>query len=225
MGWTLAPQSIELANKIYPHPEAVRFLNDFLHQVTGIMLDQVLCFFVFLCRREPAVYMVRSLERKGGRSKSVVLLRFELDSPAASMCVYILCKPHDIAHTYDKATAKRATDEWNAPFAPHVSRRHTHPHVHTHVAAAARPLSRENTNMNTKMTMKYQSVSKMDLHNKKCAFSTLEATAKVLPALLQDGRKQFLDTVVLLVDQHKGLYSGQKAMWTHIPGAPEVSAS
>lgn len=62
----------------------------------------------------------------------------------------------------------------------------------------------------------------MDLHNKKCAFSTLEATAKVLPALLQDGRKQFLDTVVLLVDSQKGLYNGQKAMWTHIPGAPEV---
>lgn len=41
VGWTLAPQSIELAGKIYPHPEAVRFLNDFLHQVTGIMLDQV----------------------------------------------------------------------------------------------------------------------------------------------------------------------------------------
>eukprot|EP00903_Cladosiphon_okamuranus_P009694 g9223.t1 len=105
VGWNLAPQSIELAGKIYPHPEAVRFLNDFLHQVTGIMLDQ--------------------------------------------------------------------------------------------------------------------SVSKMDLHNKKCAFSTLEATAKVLPALLKDGRKQFLDTVVLLVDAQKGLYNGQKAMWTHIPGAPE----
>lgn len=62
----------------------------------------------------------------------------------------------------------------------------------------------------------------MDLHNKKCAFSTLEATAKVLPALLRDGRKQFLDTVVLLVDTQKGLYNGQKAMWTHMPGAPEV---
>lgn len=71
MGWTLAPQSIELANKIYPHPEAVRFLNDFLHQVTGIMLDQVLrMFFAFLCGREPAVYVARSLERKGGPSPS-----------------------------------------------------------------------------------------------------------------------------------------------------------
>ncbi|CAN0253844.1 unnamed protein product, partial [Hapterophycus canaliculatus] len=41
VGWSLAPESIDLAYKIYPRPEAVRFLTDFLHQVTGIMLDQV----------------------------------------------------------------------------------------------------------------------------------------------------------------------------------------
>lgn len=41
VGWSLAPQSIELATRVYPHPDAVRFLEDFLHQVTGIMLDQV----------------------------------------------------------------------------------------------------------------------------------------------------------------------------------------
>ncbi|CAN0313200.1 unnamed protein product, partial [Ectocarpus sp. 8 AP-2014] len=40
VGWSLAPTSIELATKIYPHPRAIGFLSDFLHQVTGIMLDQ-----------------------------------------------------------------------------------------------------------------------------------------------------------------------------------------
>lgn len=55
MGWALAPQSIELAGKIYPHPEAVRFLNDFLHQVTGIMLDQVRVW-VCLCFGQDAVF-------------------------------------------------------------------------------------------------------------------------------------------------------------------------
>lgn len=65
-------------------------------------------------------------------------------------------------------------------------------------------------------------MSKIDGHNKRCAFNTLEATARVLPILLEDGRKEFLDTVVLLVDSQKNLYSGQKAMWAHMPGAPEV---
>lgn len=63
----------------------------------------------------------------------------------------------------------------------------------------------------------------MDAYNQKMAFNTLEASARVLPVLLRDGRKEFLQTVVLLVDGQKALYHGQKAMWTHIPGAPEVS--
>ncbi|CAM9396742.1 unnamed protein product, partial [Scytosiphon promiscuus] len=105
VGWSLAPQSIDLAYKIYPRQEAVQFLTDYLHQVTGIMLDQGL--------------------------------------------------------------------------------------------------------------------NKMETYQKKHAFNTLEATARVLPLLLRDGRKMFLDTLVMLVDATKILYNGQKAMWTHFPGAPE----
>lgn len=41
VGWQLAPASIELATRVFHTPEAQRFLGDFLHQVTGIMLDQV----------------------------------------------------------------------------------------------------------------------------------------------------------------------------------------
>lgn len=41
VGWQLAPTSIDLATKIYHHIESKRFLSDYLHQVTGIMLDQV----------------------------------------------------------------------------------------------------------------------------------------------------------------------------------------
>lgn len=41
VGWQLAPASIELATRVFHAPEAQRFLGDFLHQVTGIMLDQV----------------------------------------------------------------------------------------------------------------------------------------------------------------------------------------
>ena len=41
VGWQLAPLSIDLATKWYKFPESKRFLADFLHQVTGIMLDQV----------------------------------------------------------------------------------------------------------------------------------------------------------------------------------------
>lgn len=45
VGWQLAPASIELATRVFHTPEAQRFLGDFLHQVTGIMLDQVrFCF-------------------------------------------------------------------------------------------------------------------------------------------------------------------------------------
>lgn len=62
----------------------------------------------------------------------------------------------------------------------------------------------------------------MEAYQKKHAFNTLEATARVLPLLLKDGRKMFLDTLVMMVDSTKILYNGQKAMWTHFPGAPEV---
>lgn len=41
VGWQLAPTSIDLATRVYRHQEAQRFLRQFLHQVTGIMLDQV----------------------------------------------------------------------------------------------------------------------------------------------------------------------------------------
>ncbi|CAM9990002.1 unnamed protein product, partial [Ectocarpus fasciculatus] len=108
VGWSLAPISIELATKIYPHPRAIVFLSDFLHQVTGIMLDQP--------------------------------------------------------------------------------------------------------------------VNKMEPYQKKHAFAPLEACARVLSPLLKDGRKEFFETLVLLVDATKIVYNGQKAMWTHFPGAPEQRA-
>lgn len=41
VGWDNAHMSIELATKVYNRPEAKRFLHQFLHQITGIMLDQV----------------------------------------------------------------------------------------------------------------------------------------------------------------------------------------
>lgn len=41
VGWDNAHVSIELATKVYNRPEAKRFLHQFLHQITGIMLDQV----------------------------------------------------------------------------------------------------------------------------------------------------------------------------------------
>lgn len=62
----------------------------------------------------------------------------------------------------------------------------------------------------------------MDHFQKNCAINTLEASAKVLPLLLRDGRLEFVETVVLLLDHTKTLYSGSKTMWTSLPGAPEV---
>lgn len=41
VAWQLAPASIDLATREYNHPDSQRFLANFLHQVTGIMLDQV----------------------------------------------------------------------------------------------------------------------------------------------------------------------------------------
>lgn len=67
-----------------------------------------------------------------------------------------------------------------------------------------------------------QHVSKMDHFQKNCAINTLEASAKVLPLLLRDGRLDFVETVVLLLDHSKPLYCGSKTMWTSLPGAPEV---
>lgn len=41
--------------------------------------------------------------------------------------------------------------------------------------------------------------------------------------LLAEGRADFVDTVVLLLDPTKPLYHGSKTMWASLPGAPEVS--
>lgn len=41
VGWQLAPTSIDLATRYFHHADSQRFLRQFLHQVTGIMLDQV----------------------------------------------------------------------------------------------------------------------------------------------------------------------------------------
>lgn len=40
--------------------------------------------------------------------------------------------------------------------------------------------------------------------------------------LLTEGRADFVDTVVLLLDPTKPLYHGSKTMWASLPGAPEV---
>ncbi|CAM9913858.1 unnamed protein product, partial [Laminaria digitata] len=105
VGWQLAPTSIDLATRHFRHIESLRFLKQFLHQVTGIMLDQ--------------------------------------------------------------------------------------------------------------------HVSKMESFQKSCALRTLTATANVLPLLLKDGRKEFIATLVLLLDPSKSLYLGSKTAWTSLPGAPE----
>lgn len=68
----------------------------------------------------------------------------------------------------------------------------------------------------------YQHMSKMEGYQKTNAIRTIDASAKVLPMLLRDGRIEFLETVVLLLDPSKPLYNGSKTLWTNLPGAPEV---
>lgn len=65
-------------------------------------------------------------------------------------------------------------------------------------------------------------MSKMEAFQKSCALRTLNATANVLPLLLKDRRKEFIPTLVLLLDPSKSLYNGSKTAWTSVPGAPEV---
>lgn len=43
VGWDNAHLSIELAIRVYDNPVGKRFLSEFLHQITSIMLDQVSC--------------------------------------------------------------------------------------------------------------------------------------------------------------------------------------
>lgn len=68
-----------------------------------------------------------------------------------------------------------------------------------------------------------QHPSKIESFQKTCAINTLENSAAVLPMLLREGRAEFVDTVVLLLDSTKPLYHGSKTMWASLPGAPEVS--
>lgn len=59
----------------------------------------------------------------------------------------------------------------------------------------------------------------MGQREKDLVVHTLEATANVLPLLLRDGRSEYVETMVLLLDRTKPLYSGGFASGL---GAPEV---
>lgn len=58
-----------------------------------------------------------------------------------------------------------------------------------------------------------------------CAKRTLEMSCNVLPILLQDGNTEFLDTVTMLFDSNKTIFSPLKTMWTTAAGSPEASVT
>ncbi|CAM9124645.1 unnamed protein product, partial [Sphacelaria rigidula] len=54
-----------------------------------------------------------------------------------------------------------------------------------------------------------------------CAKRTLEMSCNVLPILLQDGNTEFMDTVTMLFDPTRTIFSPLKTLWTTAAGSPE----